>query len=117
MDEASKSRAMTLVPPSRRRFALLYALALLALLVVSALAPDGLRKARRNEGEAARLERENAALESRVTSLRREVRALQGDPAALERAAREELGYVKPGELIYKLDEPGAAPLGPGNRR
>jgi cell division protein FtsB len=64
-----------------------------------------LRKARRNQAEVKRLERENAALGQRVARLRREVKALEGDPAALERAAREELGYVKPGEIIYKLDE------------
>jgi cell division protein FtsB len=33
------------------------------------------------------------------------VRALQGDAAALERAAREDLGYVRPGEIVVKLDE------------
>ena len=35
--------------------------------------------------------------------MRREARALAGDPAALERAAREELGYVRPGERVYEL--------------
>ncbi len=82
-----------------------YAWAVLALLALSAADPNGLRKARRNEAEAVRIERENAALEQRVAQLRREARALHGDPIALERAAREELGYVKAGELIYKLDE------------
>ncbi len=91
----------------RRRFAIGYVAAALVLLGLSVVDPNGLRKARRNEAEAERLERENAALEQRVTQLRREVKALQGDPAALERAAREELGYVKPGEIVYKLDEGG----------
>ena len=91
----------------RRRFTISYTIALLVLLALSALDKEGLRKARRNEAEAERLERENAALEQRVARLRREVKALQGDPAALERAAREELGYVKPGEIVYKLDEGG----------
>ncbi len=91
----------------RRRFTVGYVIAMLVLLGLSTLDRNGLRKARRNEAEAERLERENAALEQRVARLRREVRALQGDPAALERAAREELGYVKPGEIVYKLDEAG----------
>lgn len=91
----------------RRRATYGYACAVLALLALSAADPDGLRKARRNEAEAVRIERENAALAQRIGQLRREVKALQGDPAALERAAREELGYVKPGELVYKLDEEG----------
>ncbi len=91
-----------------RRLTWYYLAAVGALAVASALDPGGLRKARRNEQEAARLARENEALEQRVARLRREVKALQGDPAALERAAREELGYVKPGEIVYKLDERGA---------
>ena len=93
------------MPAPRRRLALLYATGLLVLLALSALDPEGLRKARRNEAEGGRLARENAALEAQVTRLRREVKALRGDPAALERAAREELGYVQPGEVVYRLDE------------
>ena len=90
----------------RLRFTIGYIALLLTLLTLSALDPEGISKARRNEQEAQRLESENAALEQRVVRLRREVRALQGDPAALERAARE-LGYVKPGELVYELREGG----------
>jgi cell division protein FtsB len=92
-------------PAGNRRAALAYAAAVVGLLALSVLDPGGLRKALRNEAEAERLQRENASLEQRVARLRREVKALQGDPAALERAAREELGYVKPGEIVYKLDE------------
>jgi cell division protein FtsB len=91
----------------RRRFTIGYIVAVLLLLGLSALDRDGLRKALHNEGEAERLARENAELEQRVVRLRREVKALQGDPGALERAAREELGYVKPGEVVYKLEEGG----------
>jgi cell division protein FtsB len=80
-------------------------LAASALFATSVLDPNGLRKARRNESEVLRLERENASLSERVARLRREVKALQGDPAALERAAREELGFVKPGEVVYNLDD------------
>ncbi len=89
----------------RRRARHAYAAAVALLLGLSAADPHGLRKALRNEAEARRLERENAALEQRVAQLRREVKALQGDPAAVEQAAREELGYVRPGEIVYKLDE------------
>jgi len=90
---------------SRPRALALYLVALAVLLTLSAVDPDGLRKALRHEGDAERLERENTAIEQRVRRLRRDVKALSGEPAALERAAREELGYVKPGEIVYKLDE------------
>ncbi|MCI0672719.1 MAG: septum formation initiator family protein [Myxococcaceae bacterium] len=32
--------------------------------------------------------------------------ALRKDPRALERAAREELGFVKPGEVVLQLEVP-----------
>ncbi len=90
---------------SRPRVLALYLAALAVLITLSAVDPEGLRKAIRHEGEAERLERENTAIEQRVRRLRRDVKALSGDPAALERAAREDLGYVKPGEIVYQLDE------------
>ena len=89
------------------RKSLLYLAAVAALLAASALDPNGLRKALRNESEGMRLAHENEALAQKVARLRREVKALQGDPVALERAAREELGFVKPGEIVYNLDERG----------
>jgi cell division protein FtsB len=91
----------------RRRVTLAALAGLLVLFAASAAHPDGLRKALRNEDEGRRLERENAELEQAVARLRREVRALRGDPAAIERAAREDLGYVRPGEIIYKLEDEG----------
>jgi cell division protein FtsB len=92
-------------PARRRRLALAYVAILALLLLASALDAGGLRRALHLEAQARRLSEDDAALEARVVRLRREVKALRGDPAALERAAREELGYVRPGEIIYKLDE------------
>jgi cell division protein FtsB len=37
-------------------------------------------------------------------ALRAEVDALKRDPRALERAVREELGYVKPGEIVVNVE-------------
>lgn len=56
------------------------------------------------EEAARRLEQENGRLRQEVVRLRREARALAGDPAALERAAREDLNLVKPGEIVIQLD-------------
>jgi cell division protein FtsB len=33
-----------------------------------------------------------------------EIRALREDPDAIERAAREELGLIKPGEIVFNLE-------------
>ena len=48
--------------------------------------------------EAARLKKENQRL-------RREIERLKTDPAFIERLAREELGMVKPGELVFQFAE------------
>jgi len=89
----------------RRRATLLVTAALAGLVALSVFDPDGLAKHRRLEAEVRRLAEENRSIGRQSSRLRREVRALQGDPAALERAAREELGWVRPGELIFKLGE------------
>ncbi len=82
---------------------------LAALLVASALHPAGLRKHRALAVDVRRVADENDRLRERNFRLRREARALAGDPAALERAAREELGYVRPGERVYELAPPGGS--------
>jgi cell division protein FtsB len=48
--------------------------------------------------------RERVLAEQNETLLK-EINALRKEPAALERAAREELGFVKPGELVFHLEE------------
>lgn len=60
-------------------------------------------------GSAARVSR----LEQENDSLRGEIAALDGDPDAIERAIREELDLVKPGEIVVRFVEqpepPGAS--------
>jgi len=88
-------------------FAYLGALALL--LTASALHPAGLRKHRALSVDVRRVADENQNLREKNLKLRREARALAGDPAALERAAREELGYVRTGERVYELRPAGGS--------
>jgi cell division protein FtsB len=82
---------------------------LAALLVASALHPAGLRKHQALALDVRRVADENDRLREKNLRLRREARALAGDPAALERAAREELGYVRPGERVYEFSPPGGS--------
>jgi cell division protein FtsB len=89
----------------RRRATLLLSAGILGLLALAAADPDGLRRHRRLEDQARRVAEENRGLVRENHLLRREIRALQGDPAALERAAREELGFVRPGEVVFQLGE------------
>ncbi len=72
--------------------------------------PDGVRKYLRLRADVRRMQAENARLAAENAALAREARGLRGDPAALERAAREELKFVRPGERVYWLGGEGGAP-------
>jgi len=52
----------------------------------------------RLEEQVGNLQQENAELESRI-------KALKSDPKAIEKEAREQLRYAKPGEVIYVMPE------------
>ncbi len=93
-----------------RPWLLAYLGAVLALFSASALHPGGLRKHRALAADVRRVSEENDKLRDRNLRLRREARALAGDAGALERAAREELGYVRPGERVYELRPGGGTP-------
>lgn len=49
------------------------------------------------------------SLQKENDRLNKEVDALRTDPKAVEKAAREEFGYAKPGEVIYLLPRQQAA--------
>ena len=72
--------------------------------------PDGVWKYLRLRTEVGRMQAENAQLSAENAALASEARGLRGDPAALERAAREELRFVRPGERVYWLGGEGSAP-------
>ncbi|WP_233609858.1 septum formation initiator family protein [Corallococcus sp. AB049A] len=52
------------------------------------------------------LDERNRALAAQNDALRKEIAALRKDPATLEQSVREELGYVKPGEIVFHLESP-----------
>ncbi len=92
----------------RARWWVVGAVALAA--AAAAYDPHGVRKYVRLRAEVRRMEAENARLSLENAALAREARALRGDAAALERAAREELRFVRPGERVYWLGGDGGAP-------
>jgi cell division protein FtsB len=55
---------------------------------------------RRQRAQLAALEGDFEAQQVRVSALRAEVERLKRDPRAIERIAREKLGYAKPGEIV-----------------
>lgn len=48
---------------------------------------------------------ENGALKARAEELRREEKLLH-DPRYLEIIIRQELGYIRPGEVVYQMEKP-----------
>ena len=71
---------------------------------------QGLRRYRLMKSEAALLRAENEQLAAENARLSREAGALRSNPAVIERAVREELRFIRPGEIIYRLDAGAGGP-------
>jgi cell division protein FtsB len=67
------------------------------------LGDRGLWDLRRQRGRLAALQSEVAALHDGNTRLEEEVSRLRTEPAAAERIAREELNFVRPGDVVLVL--------------
>jgi len=89
------------------RFAILF---LLVLVVASIMGNRSLLRLYQMHRDRVALEREIEQLAAGNAALTDEVRNLRTDPARVEAIAREELGLVKPGELVYEF-RPGSPPL------
>jgi cell division protein FtsB len=53
--------------------------------------------------ELSRVDEENERLVREVKALRQETELLRSDPRALERLARDELGMVREGEIVFQF--------------
>jgi cell division protein FtsB len=66
---------------------------------------QGLPRYRVLKDELREVEHENDRLKRELVHLSREVESLRTDPAALERLARDELGMVREGELVFQFPD------------
>ena len=84
-----------------------FGLLLLAIVAVPLriLDSQGLPRYRALRTELAEVKTQNARYRREVRDLEREVRALRSDPAAIERIARDELGMIRRGELVFQFPE------------
>ncbi len=64
----------------------------------------GIRKYLALDADVQALEAKNRALRAQNARYLEEIEALRKDEAALERAAREELGFIRPGEIVFNLE-------------
>jgi cell division protein FtsB len=77
-------------------------------------ADEGVPTWRRLRAEVERARGRVRGLEAGNAALSGEIRALQGDPFAQERAVREVLRWVRPGEVLVRVpDEEGSKALPP----
>jgi len=54
------------------------------------------------------LHHSNERLRGEIAALRAEVAALKRDPAEVARIAREDLGLIRPGEVVFEVQQPVA---------
>ena len=107
--------AAATVPP-RERSPLLLALAVVAVLVaVGAASLRSWRDVAEARAHEAELQAAIAKTEAAVRALEERNRRLESDPVTLERLARQQLGLVKPDDLVVVFPVPpaGAAPPQP----
>ena len=64
----------------------------------------GLGRLTQLKRELGELKGKNAAMTAENDHLRAEVHGLRYDVAAIERVAREELGLVRPGEIVFQIE-------------
>lgn len=80
---------------------------------------SGIRTARALRGEVREAEARLERLRAEVRALEEEVASFDGSPFALERAIREELDWVRPGEVLVRMPEstglPGVSSSGGGS--
>ena len=77
---------------------------------VYALNPEGRKVQKRLHTELERLHGANTSLAERNERLRLQIAAIRYDDRYLEQVAREDLGLVSQGEVIYKFLEVRSAP-------
>ena len=94
-------------PPSLKKRLLftLAACAILALVARSTIGDRGLIEIWRKHNAHQQLATEVQALREENIALNQEIQALRSDALAIERIAREQLGYSRPGEVTFIFQE------------
>lgn len=67
-----------------------------------------IRKNERMRRVVERLDEQIKKEDEASRQLKNSIEALRNDPKAVERLAREKLGYAKPGETVVRFEEPSA---------
>lgn len=68
--------------------------------------PNGMIVYQQKRIEYYKLQQDIQALQQQNQRYSEQVKALKSDPKAIEKAAREELRYARPGEVVYVVPSP-----------
>ncbi|HET6373876.1 MAG TPA: septum formation initiator family protein [Candidatus Polarisedimenticolia bacterium] len=90
-----------MAPLGRRVVVFVIAAAAVAVLIATATGERGFLEVRRQRAAHAALKAEVEKMKAENAALMMEITALKTDPYALEKLAREKLGYARHGEVIY----------------
>ncbi|HKS95979.1 MAG TPA: septum formation initiator family protein [Terriglobia bacterium] len=101
------ARGARLLYLSRRKLATV-AVALLAVVIGyhAIFGENGALVYQKKKAEYRQLQNDVQQLQSENDKLSQQIHALKTDPKAIEREAREQLRYAKPGEVVYLLPAP-----------
>ena len=69
---------------------------------------NGLMVYREKRQTSQELDRQIKTLQQQNSAMEQEIKALKTDPKTIEKEAREQLHYVKPGEYVYVSPQPPA---------
>jgi cell division protein FtsB len=86
-----------------KKFFAFLAIVLAVVLILSWIYLPSITRYRELKAEAERLSQKIHEIDAQIKTLADERNLLQTDIAYLEKVIREELGFVKPGEIVYEL--------------
>jgi cell division protein FtsB len=97
----------------RRRIATIAVIGLTALLFVHVMfGANGMVVYRQKRAEVLALKKQTALMQQENDRYTQQIQALKSDPKMIEKEARQEFGYVKPGEHVY-VDSAPVKPSAP----
>jgi len=105
------------VPSRRTLIAAVWVALVVGLSAAAVTDPRGWRRNLKLQDEVRALEAKNAEVARENQRLAREAKALKSDPAAMERAVRSELGFIRPGEMVLQLRSSAAPASGSSESR
>jgi cell division protein FtsB len=108
----SQSSTSSVPPATRRRTQMLLVFVTLVLVINALVGERGLTETLRARKQHQELVTSIEQLRAENARLRDEARRLRSDPSTIEALARQELGLIKPGEMLFIVKDARTAQSG-----